>query len=217
MTPRLIFDSLISLIISSLPHNRTAKYWKKHQIRGSEGLFSCVSFYPIYFRTATAFSFSLWCDLCGMLNEHGEINTRLLLSGRSAGKIKLLRGDRRFCLFFPGRWKSLVWNPFISSQKATLVVQVNHRKWRKNQAKWSTAAQPLKIWVDYMLRFPGLLAYAQLGCKTASWSTEVAVKPDLQPVFTQLNNWNKWKYNAGGIWTSFAAYPDSNTSMNVFL
>lgn len=131
MTARLIFDSLISLIICSLPHNSAANNEKKHQIRGSEGLFSCVSLYPIYFRTAAVFSFSLVWPLWNAEWAWGDKHQALAFWSLGRQN-KSVPGWPELLPHLPRTLKiSLLLNPFISSQKVTFVVQLNHSKWRK--------------------------------------------------------------------------------------
>lgn len=110
----------------------------------------------------------------------------------------------------------LLLNPFISSQSVTFAAQPNHSKWggKKNRATGAPppdSAQALKMRVDYMLWFPGLLAYAQLEFRTASSSTAIAEKPKLQPGFTRLTTETQRKRNA---WTYFALYPQRLVTMH---
>lgn len=132
MTPRLIFDSLISLIIYSLPHNSAAKYWKKHQIRGRRTILLCLLLSNIFQDRHSLFFLSMVWSLWNAEWAWGDKHHTLAFwslgrQNKSAPELLPL---------LPRTLKiSLVLNPFISSQKAPLVVQVNHSKWRKKQGK----------------------------------------------------------------------------------
>lgn len=61
--------------------------WAKALVwRNNVAQSSCVSFYPLYFKSDIGFY--LWSDLCGKLSEWGEIKTGPLLSSSWAWQIK---------------------------------------------------------------------------------------------------------------------------------
>lgn len=132
MTARLIFDSLISLIIYSLPHNSAANNEKKaSDQREWRTILLCLPLSNIFQDCCSLFFFSVVWPLWNAEWAWGDKHQALAFWSLGRQN-KSVPGWPELLPHLPRTLKiSLLLNPFISSQKVTFVVQLNHSKWRK--------------------------------------------------------------------------------------